>query len=212
MEANMNYKILIFIIIIVLFLNIQIVTAAENDFGMVKAWLNGKNATVEGFSMKIDEPAEIIVTVTSNITGHVFLKITEPGITNAFNVLDGPSILGKTIDNYDVKSGWLKIYKWTVSPNGAWKNGNAPINVFVQFSKIENGKLKGEKVIQFTIANPYILDEQYSGSTPVQTTGAAQPSPAGTSSETQQAPFLSALVALVVILGVWMTQKKTNRR
>jgi hypothetical protein len=66
--------------------------------------------------------------------------------------------------------------------------------------------------LQFTIANPYILDEQYSGSTPARTTGAAQPSPTGTSSETQQAPFLSALAALVVILGVWTIQKKTNRR
>ncbi len=202
----MNYKILIFIYI-VLFLNIQIVTSAENDFGMVKAWLNGKNATVEGFSMKIYEPAEIIVTVTSNISGHVFLKITEPGVTNAFNILDGPSILGKTIDNYDIKSGWVKTYKWTISPNGAWKNGNAPINVFVQFSKIENGKLKGEKVIQFTIANPYILDEQYSGSTPVKTTGAVQPSPAGTSSEPRPAPFLPAASVFAMMLGVWMWKR-----
>ncbi len=194
--------------IIALFLSTQTSFAAENEYGIVKAWFNEKNATVEGFSMKIDEPAEIIVTVTSNISGHVFLKIIEPGVTNAFNVLDGPTILGKTIDNYDIKSGWVKTYKWTVSSNGAWKNGNAPINVFVQFSKIENGKLKGEKVIQFTIANPFILDEQYPGSTPSRTTGAAQPSPTGTSSEPKPSPFLHAAGAIAVVIGVWMLMRR----
>ena len=129
----------------------------------------------------------------------MYIEIKEPGETKAFNVLSGPSKSDEIIDNLNVESGWSKTFTWTVAPNGAWKNGNAPINIFVEFSKI-----KTDKKIQFTIANPYILDEQYSGSTPTQTTGAAQPSPTGTSSETQQAPFLSALVAFVVILGVWM--------
>jgi len=59
-----------------------------------------------------------------------------------------------------------------LKPNGAWKNGNAPINIFVSFSKKGN-----QKPIQFTIANPYILDEQYSGAVPTTETTV---SPAGT--------------------------------
>jgi sarcinarray family protein len=198
-------KLVLFIII--LLLSMQTSFAAENEYGIVNAWFNEKNATVEGFSMKIGEPAEIKVEVTSKIDGNVYIELNEPGITKSYNVVNGPSKFDESIDNLKIESGWSKTFTWIVAPNGAWKNGNAPINIFVEFSKI-----KTDKKIQFTIANPYILDEQYSGSTPAQTTGTAQPSPIGTSSETQQAPFLSALVALVVILGVWTIRKKTNRR
>ena len=202
----MKSKLIIFIFI-GLFLNTQVASAAENEYGFVQAWFNDKNATVEGFNMKIGEPATIMVNVTSKINGNVYVIIKEPGVTKAFNVLSGPSKQDERIDNLKIESGWSKTFTWTVTPNGAWKNGNAPINIFVEFSKI-----KTDEKIQFTIANPYILDEQYSGSTPSQTTGAVQPSPTGPSTAEQQTPFISALAGLVVILGVWMIQKKTNRK
>jgi sarcinarray family protein len=192
-----NMKLGLFII--VLLLSIQTSFAAENEYGIVNAWFNEKNATVEGFSMKIGEPAEIKVEVTSKINGNVYVELNEPGITKSYNVVNGPSKFDESIDNLKIESGWSKTFTWTVAPNGAWKNGNAPINIFVEFSKI-----KTDKKIQFTIANPYILDEQYSGSIPARTTGAAQPSTTGTSSEPQQVPFLSAAGALAVMLGIWM--------
>lgn len=198
----MKSKLIIFMFI-GLFLNTQVVSAAENDYGIVQAWFNDKNTTVEDFDMKIGEPATIIVNVTSKIDGNVYVEITEPGVTKAYNVLSGPSKQDERIDNLKIESGWSKIYTWTITPNGAWKNGNAPINIFVSFSKKGN-----QKPIQFTIANPYILDEQYPGSTPVRTTGAAQPSPTATSQVPQQSPFLSAGGALVMVaLCVWMMRR-----
>jgi sarcinarray family protein len=193
-----------------LFFMLQIALAEENDYGIVKAWFNGKNATVEtveGINLKVGEPSEVKIEVTSKINGHVIVALTETGVTKAYDVSSGPSKQDERIDNLNIESGWSKTFTWTLTPNGAWKNGEAPINIFIKFY---DTKTKKEKIIQFTIANPYILDEQYSSST--QTTGSAQPSPTGISSEQQQTPFLSALVALVVILGVWMIQKKTNRR
>jgi len=195
----------IILIFIALFLITHVVSAAENEYGIVNAWFNEKNATVEGFSMKIGEPGIVKVTIKSNISGHVFVEINEPGMTKGFKVLDGPSKQDERIDNLNIESGWSKTFTWTVSPNGAWKNGNAPLNIFVQFSKIENGKLKGDKKIQFTIANPFILDEQYPGSSPALTIGAAQPT--GASSEPQQASFMGAAGMLGVILGVWMWKR-----
>lgn len=193
----MKFK-LIFVFL-ALFLNSLAVSAAENEYGIVNAWFNEKNATVEGFSMKVGEPAEIKVEVISKINGNVYVEINEPGTTKSYNVVNGPSKFDEYINNYDVNSTWSKTYIWTIAPNGAWKNGNAPINLMVSFSK--NGR---QKPIQFTIANPYILDEQYPGSTPAQTT--AQPSP--TSSEPQQTPFLSAGGALAVVaLCVWMMRR-----
>ncbi|MBU3966655.1 MAG: sarcinarray family MAST domain-containing protein [Euryarchaeota archaeon] len=198
------------IMVTVIFASIQLAgaVATENEYGNVKAWYNGQEATVKGVKLKIGETVDVKLTVTSNISGHIFVQLTNPLVTEPYNVLKGPKKIGEYIDNYDVPAGWSNTYTWTLVPNGAWKNGNAPINVFVQFTKIENGKIKGDKKIEFTIADPYILDEQYPGSSPAQTTGAAQPSPTGTSSEPQQAPFLEAAGAIAIVLGAWMWMRK----
>ncbi len=192
------------IMITLIFASIQLAgaVATENEYGSVKAWFNGKEATVKNVRLKIGEPADIKVTVTSNISGNVYVELANPLVTEPYRVINGPSLIGKTIQNSGVSEGWSQTYVWTIIPNGAWKNGNAPINIFVSFSKKGN-----QKPIEFTIADPYILDEQYPGSSPAQTTGAAQPSPTGTSSE-QQAPFLTAAGAIAVVFGVWILRRR----
>jgi sarcinarray family protein len=194
--------ILLFAIGIISFIQIAGAISTENEYGNVKAWFNGQEATVKGVKLKIGEPADIKVTVTSNISGNIYVKLTNPLVTEPYDVIEGTSI-GKRIDNIGVSPGWSKTFSWKIKPNGAWTNGNAPINIFVSFSKKGN-----QKPIEFTIADPYILDEQYSGSTPARTTGAAQPSPTGTSSKPQQTPFLTAAGAIAVMLGVWMWKKR----
>ena len=181
------------IIIIILLLNTQIALGAENEYGIVKAWFNGKNATVEGIDLRVDEPSEIKVTVTSKINGDVSLKLYEPGVTRAFKVINGPSDIEKRIDILNIESGWSRTYIWTVAPNGAWKNGNAPINLIVQFNKeMEN------KQLDFTIANPHILDEQYPGSTPAKTSGIT---PGAT--EPKEAPFVPVIAVLALMMAIW---------
>ncbi|CAG0954393.1 hypothetical protein METP3_00402 [Methanosarcinales archaeon] len=186
------------LILVVLFLNFQTALGAENEYGIVRAWFNGDNATVNNAKIKIGEPVEIKIEVISKINGHVFIKLKEPGVTKGFDVLDGPSNQDERIDNLNIISGWSKIYVWKLSPNGAWKNGNAPINIFVQFSQKEQ-----DKIIQFTIANPYILDEQY--------TGAAVTTPAPEMTETgapaKPAPFLSVIFTVSTLLLAWRLKK-----
>ncbi len=194
------------IFILVLFLFLQAASAAENDYGIVKAWFNGINATAEDIELKIGEPSELKVEVISKIDGDVSFKLYEPGVTRAYKIIDGPSDIEKWIDTSNISSGWSKTYTWTVTPNGAWKNGNAPLNIFVQFNK----GMKDKK-IDFSVANPYILDEQYPGFTPAKTAGAAQPSPTGASSEPQQSPFLPAAGVLAVMMGVWMWKRDCRR-
>ncbi|MCL7475922.1 MAG: sarcinarray family MAST domain-containing protein, partial [ANME-2 cluster archaeon] len=62
-------------------------------------------------------------------------------------------------------SNWTKVYTWTIAPNDEWTNGRAPVNILVNFNK----EINDDQSIQFTIANPYILNEQYSGPTPTHT-------------------------------------------
>jgi sarcinarray family protein len=200
-EENMKFKLMIFVFI-VLYLNTQVALAAENDYGIVQAWFNDKNATVEGLSMKIGEPGSIKVSITSKIDGNIHVKLMEPGVTKAFEVISGQSKQDERIDNMGISQGWSKTFVWEVKPNGAWKNGNAPINIFVSFY---NSNKRIQKPLEFTIANPYILDEQYSGAAPAQTTGAAEPAPGTTQKQTT---FISAIGALAAMLGVWMWKKK----
>jgi len=171
---------------------------AENEYGIVKAWFNGENATVNGIQLKIGEPFEVKVEILSKIKGDVSFKLYEPGVTKAFKLLSGPSEIEKRIDNMNIESGWLKTYSWTITPNGDWKGGNAPLNVIIQFNK---GMIN--KQIDFTIANPYILDEQYSGAVPTPET---TPSPAGT--EAKAIPFPSVLFTVSTLILAWRWKRE----
>jgi sarcinarray family protein len=186
------------LILALFFLNFQIAAGAENEYGIVRAWFNGENATVEGMQLKIGETVDVKVEVISKISGDISLKLKEPGTTQAFNVLNGPSKQDEWIDS-KIENGLSKTYTWTISPNGAWKNGNAPLNIFVQFNKGMNNKK-----IQFTIANPYILDEQYSGAVTT-TTGA--PKITETGAQAKATPFLPAIVTISALLLAWRLKK-----
>ncbi len=193
----MKFRTLI-LILIVLFLNFQIVVGAENEYGIVRAWFNGKNATVNDFQLKIGETAKVKVEVISKIKGDVSIKLKEPGVTKAFDVFGGPSEEEEWLTNMNIESGWSKMYTWTVAPNGAWKGGNAPLNIVVQFNKGMN-----DQTIRFTIANPNILDEQYSGAVPTPETTV---SPAGT--QAKETPFLPVIFAVGVLILAWRWRRE----
>ncbi|MCD4845407.1 MAG: sarcinarray family MAST domain-containing protein [Methanosarcinales archaeon] len=173
----------------------------ENDFGIVNAWYNGQEATVKNVSLKIGEPIEITVFVYSKIAGNVYVKLINPLVTIPYDIISGPTELDKTIDNYDVKSGWTMNYTWIIKPNGEWTNGNAPINIFVQFSK----DYDEYEHVQFTIANPIILDEQYSGSNPSHTT--IDPSSTD-QSQSNSSPSFGIIAALLSVALVVMWREK----
>ena len=151
----------------ILLISISNCTAAENEFGIVTAWSNDEPATVEGMVLKINEPFTVKATIESKIDGNIYVLLSEPGVTTAYEVIEGPSEIDEYIDNINIESGWKTTYIWKLKPNGDWTNGNAPINLFVQFNKAHDDVRK----IRFTIANPHILDEQFSGfkSTPTRT-------------------------------------------
>ncbi len=188
------------LILALLFLNFQIVEGAENEYGIVRAWFNGRNATINDVQLKIGESAEVKVEVISKIKGDASLMLREPGVTKVFDVLDGPSKEEEWLTNMNIESGWSKTYTWIVAPNGAWKGGNAPLNIVVQFNKGMN-----DKKIQFTIANPYILDEQYSGAVP---THEIPVSPAGI--QAKETPFIPVIFTISVLMLAWRWRRKKS--
>lgn len=193
-------KIKVAILILILFYwNMGLVLAEENEYGIVKAWFNEKNATsetIEGIKLRIGEPIDIKVEVISKINGNVHVKLREPGTTTAFEVISGPGKQDDRIDNMGVSPNWSNTFQWKIRPNGAWTNGNAPINIFVSFY---SSKKKDQKPIEFSIANPYILDKQYSGalSTPKLTSISTEKMP---STPTKAAPFIAMIFTISVLM------------
>ena len=190
------------VLIFVLCLNQNVLAdPVENDFGIVNAWYNGQEATVENIYLKVGEPAEITVSVYSKIDGNVYVELINPLVTVPYVVISGPTELDETIDNYDVKSGWTMNYTWIIKPNGEWTNGNAPINLFVEFSK----SYDDDRHVKFTIANPIILDEQYTSSSPSQTTT----DPSSTNqSQSNSSPSLGIIAALLSVALVVMWKQR----
>jgi len=157
---------LILVLVLVFCLNQNVIAdPVENDFGIVNAWYNGQEATVRDVYLKVGEPVEITAYVYSKIDCNVYAELANPLITMPYEIVSGPSEFDELIQNRGVKSGWSGNYTWIIKPNGEWTNGNAPINLFVQFS--DRGDVRIE---EFTIANPTILDEHYSGPAPTRTT------------------------------------------
>jgi sarcinarray family protein len=185
----------------ILLISISNCTAAENEYGIVVAWFNEEPATAEGITLKINEPFTVKATVESKIDGYVFVKLSEPGVTNAYEVIEGSSEINEFIDNMNIESGWKTTYIWKLKPNGDWTNGNAPINLFVQFNQAHDDVQK----IQFTIANPYILDEQYLGPAPTRT--AADPSSTD-QPPSQGSPGFGVMGALPGIALVVMARRR----
>ncbi len=196
----------IFILIVILSVNFQNAIGAENDYGNVKAWFNGRNATVEGVELKVGETAEVKVEIVSKISGHVFVEISEPGVTKAFDIISGPSKQDERIDNLDISSGWSKTFNWEIKSNGAWKNGNAPINIFISFY---SAKKNDQKSIQFTIANPYILDEKYKGAVPTQASTSSLSETRPPSSAKASPSLMPAPVLLLVLLAGLCRMKRS---
>jgi len=189
--------------IIVFCIIIQSCTAGENEYGIVKSWYDNQPATVEGVVLKINEPVEIKVEVTSKVDAFfIGIELCEPGVTKSYDVISGPSDFGEYISEYDIKSGWVKTYTWTICPNGNWTDGNAPINIFVQFNK----EINDDRIIQYSIANPYIFDEQYSGSSPSHTTINSSSTNQSQSNSSPSFGIIAALLSVALVV-MWRQRK-----
>jgi len=140
--------------------------AWECEYGEVNAWvkLQGdtewREATVEGVTLKVHEPFKVKLEVTTKVKVHVGLTLYDPGITKVYEVIEGPSKNDEVIDNYNCPVGWTKTYEWTVRPTGEFKEGTAPWNVFVQFTKT----MSDYDTIDKTILHAYISPSEWQGS------------------------------------------------
>ena len=173
----------------------------ENDFGIVNAWYNGEEATVKDVYLKINEPAEIAVYVQSKIDCDVYIELNNPLVTMPYDLMSGPSDIDELIEYNNVESGWSKNFTWIITPNGEWTNGNAPINLFIQLSDRDENRM-----VEFTIANPIILDEQYSGSSPSHITTDPSSTDQSQSNSSPSFGIIGALLSVALVV-MWRQRK-----
>lgn len=140
--------------------------AWECAYGMVNAWvkLEGdtewREAPVEGATLKVHEPFEIKLKVTTKTDCHVDIEIYDPGVTKVYEVTKGPSKNGEAITHYGCPAGWTKMYEWTIRPTGEFTEGNAPLNTGVWFAKNSVDMCSAEG----TLLHAYISPSEWQGS------------------------------------------------
>jgi len=209
-------------IILCLFILTKPVYAGECEYGTMKAWFSKdsstwQNATVNNISIKRGEPFFIKTTVKPHIDLlSIDIKIWETGENNAENstyeLLEGPNSYFRFIDIYPVliNDSYTYIWKFRVKPDTEWVNGNAPLNIYVQFDKTD----KDNDGIYFTITNLLIEDILWENYTRSSNDGNDSDSLPITNSElpTQNTikthDFKITLILFAVLLIICWKQKK----
>ena len=118
--------------------------------------------------LKVGQPVKCKIKAITHIECVMSFTIYEPGVTKAFDVVEGNNH-DETI-RYGVDEGgipfWLdtetkKEYTWILQTNDNWTGGRAPLNGFCQvndqYTTTDNLK------IDLSFANPYIENEQWTG-------------------------------------------------
>jgi len=151
-----------------------IVNAGECEYGTIKAWFSKdqqtwENATVDNATAKIGEPFFIKTTVKAKIDlPSIDIKLWETGENNSedstFELLEGLNCFFTYYDIYPVSKNDSFTYIWMfrVKPDTSWVNGNAPLNIYVQFDKNSSYN----RGVEFTVANIYVENifwENYTG-------------------------------------------------
>jgi len=76
----------------------------ENDFGIVNAWYNGQEATVKNIYLDVNEQAELKVEIIPKKDCDIYVKISNPMVTEAYIIKSGPSEYDSYFSNKNVKT------------------------------------------------------------------------------------------------------------
>ena len=161
----------VFLVSFVILLLGASVSAAENEFGAAKAWIKlqdgeWQNASVYDVTLKVHEPFNVKLTVTTKVECNVYILIDGAGSTVTYELIEGPSEYDDYLDNYNCPIGWNQTFEWVARPTGNWTEGTAPLNAHIFFFTMEEDKKVGIGLI-----NAYISPEEWEGSTTGNTNG-----------------------------------------
>ena len=110
---------------LVIFSSMPVPAGAKN---IIKAYFNGREATVTGVTLKVGEPFTIGLDVTPDLNTAVIAILCEPGGGDeAYRLLGGEAKGSMVIKKCGPDSP--AHFRWALAPGGKWTDGNAPLDV-----------------------------------------------------------------------------------
>jgi sarcinarray family protein len=140
--------------VLVLFISVPGQAGAKN---IIKAYFNGREATVTGVTLKVGEPFTIGLDVTPDRDTTVIAILREPGGGDeAYRLLNG-----ETKGNMVTKKCGPDSpahFRWTLAPGGKWTYGNAPLDIqYDVWGKTPADDVQG----YFTVVDAHISPERF---------------------------------------------------
>ena len=177
--VSLSAKIVLFLMILLYLADETIADMHLNEdsprckYGIFDTWfsLNGSiwiNTTVDNIVLKRGQPFYIkleVFTILDDIwISIMFSEVGESNIENStYELIDGPDAFYKPFDIGRIlhKNTFLNYtWKFRVKRNTTWINGNAPLDIMVQFDR----KIKDEwdyNPISYTVVNAFIDEKQW---------------------------------------------------
>jgi sarcinarray family protein len=180
--------------IIILLLLFLVLAPAMAETSSVKAYFNGQEGTVSGVVVSRGEPFTINVTVAPDIDAYVYVMLTEPGVTWAYDRIEGDA--RGDAEFRICRAGDTATFNWTMAANDNWIGGTAPLNIYYQINVAGTSQIAASGY--FTVVDACI--------SPVLWEPEAGDVPAGSGSPTTTA--IIALIAGAMLAAVAICRKK----
>jgi sarcinarray family protein len=148
------YATFIVLTVIVLFILVPGCAGAKN---IIKAYFNGREATVTNVTLQVDEPFTIDLDVTPDRNTTVLAILLEPGGgDDSYRRISGDDKGIEVIKKGG--PGSTVHFDWVLAPDGKWTDGNAPLDIqYDIWGETPNGDVQG----YFTVVDAYILPRRY---------------------------------------------------
>lgn len=183
--------------IAILLLLVMIILPGLSESRSIKAYFNSQEATVTGVVLHKGERFSVNLTVTPDTDSFIYVFLTEPGVTQAYELVDGRD--KGNIENRKCQAGATTGFSWDLVANGNWAGGDAPLNIYYQIN--DQGMSDNEVSGCFTVVDAYISPQNDATATNDHTD---QPSEA--------MPGITALAAIAITVTVGALSRKKGLR
>jgi sarcinarray family protein len=139
-----------FIIVILILL---LATLPGEAYGKsIKAYFNGQEATATGVVLHAGEQFTVDLYMTPDKESYAYAEIEEPGVTRAYDLLEGDPIMPTDFKHCNASSA--AHYRWVMAANENWIEGTAPLNIYYQLNLV--GQTTPSASGLFTVVEAYI--------------------------------------------------------
>lgn len=187
----MKYRYIIVILILLL-----ATLPGEACAKSIKAYFNGQEATATGVVLHPGERFTVDLYMTPDKESYAYAEIDEPGITRAYDLLEGDPI--RPTDCKRCNASSAAHYRWVMAANENWLDGTAPLNIYYQLN--DKGQTNPSASGLFTVVEAYIA--------PGKAAAGTSSLPATEVPEKVSSPGLFATAFGVIIASITIRQRR----